>query len=83
MEYSSKVLKSFYASIFSTFRRKFHFTQKPIKNCLDKIQEFLSCNIKLRSKNSYVLDAIENMDGNPPYLNMPTSATVQTMDQRK
>ena len=61
---------------FLTSRRNIHISQKLPENYLDKIQEFLSYNIKLRSKYWFELDAIANMDKTPSYLNMPPSKTV-------
>ena len=52
--------------------------RKLLENYLDKIQVFLSYNIKLRNKNSYKLYAMAKMDETPKYLNMLTSTTVQT-----
>ena len=49
MEYTSKVVISFYVLKFLTFRRNSHAAQKLPEIYLDKIQEFLLCNIKVRS----------------------------------
>ena len=66
-----------------TFRRNTHINQKLSVNYLDKIQEFLSYNIKLRSKYWFELDSIENMNETPLYLNMPPSTTVQKIESKK
>ena len=50
---------------------------------LDKIQEFLSYNIKLRNKSSDELYLMKNMNETPIYLNMPASTTVQTNRSKK
>ena len=62
---------------FLTFRRNTHISQKLPENYFDKIKEFLSYNIKLRSKYWFELDAIANMDETPLYLNMPPSTSLQ------
>ena len=68
---------------FLTFRRNTHISQKLPENYLDKIQEFLSYNIKLRSKYWFELDAIANIDETPLYLNMLPSTTVQIIGSKR
>ena len=68
---------------FLTFRRNTYISQKLPENYLDKIQEFLSYNIKLRSKYWFELDAIANMDETPLYLNVPPSTTVQKIGSKR
>ena len=68
---------------FLTFRRNTHNSQKLPENYLDKIHEFFSYNIKLRSKYWFELDAIANMDETPMYLNMPPSTTVQKIGSKR
>ena len=51
MEYTSKVVISYFAStFFLQIGRNIHVAQNPPENYLDKIQEFVSYNIKLRAK---------------------------------
>ena len=63
--------------IFLIFSGNTHFAQKLLENYLDKMQEFLSYNIKYRNNNSYELYAMAIMNDIPMYLHMPASTTVQ------
>ena len=56
---------------------------KNFQKYLDQIQEFLSYNIKLRSKNSYELYSMAKTDETLVYLNIPASAIVQTIISKK
>ena len=66
-----------------SFRRNTHIAQKLQENYLVKIQEFLSYNMKLRDKNSYELYVMANVDESLIYLNMPITATVQSIGSKK
>ena len=68
---------------FHTFRRNTLVAQKLPENYFDKIQEFLSYNIKLQNKNSYKLYAMINIDETPIYLNMPASTAVKQFYKKK
>ena len=73
----------FCIDIFLQIRRNTHVTQNLPENYLNKIQEFVSYNIKLRNKNIYELYAITNIDETLIYSNIPTSTTVQTIWSKK
>ena len=67
---------SFIYRHFLIFRRNNHVACKLPENYLNKIQEFLSYNIKLRNKNSYELDEMGNMDDISIYSESKHSAIV-------
>ena len=68
---------------FLTFRRNTHIYQKLPENYLDKILEFLSYNIKLRSKYNFELNSLAKMSELRLFLNMPPSNSAQKLDQRE
>ena len=68
---------------FPTFRRNTHVTQKHSEYYLDKIQNLISYNIKLRNKNSYKLYAMTIIGNNPIYLNILSSTSVRIIESKK
>ena len=68
---------------FITFWRNILISHKPSENYWDKIQEFLCYNIMLRSKYSFELNSIANMDEAPLYLNMPLFLTLQVIRSKR
>ena len=83
MEYTSKWWYRLLHRHFLTFSGNTHVAQKLPENYLDKIQEFLSYNIKYRINNSYELYAMACINSTPMYLHMPASTTVQTIKSKK
>ena len=66
-----------------TFRRSTNISHKPFENYLNRIQEFVSYNIKFGSKYDFELNAIANINKTPLYLNMPLCTTVHNIGSKK